>query len=150
MDLGGAHAHRGAVLSIVLAWETFKDWLSATVGLSHWDLHVILGLGFFLAFGRLMRRPLTSFLPILPVALLELGNETLDFLRAWIPHWYWNARDTVIEVALTLGPPLAVVLLARGWPPARRAAARLWFRLRFPPRREHIVVPTRRPDDRLR
>lgn len=137
------------MLSIVLAWETFKDWLSATVHLTHWDLHVILGLGFFLLFARLLRRPLASFLPLLPVALLELGNETLDFLRAWIPHWDWNVHDTIIEVALTLGPPLALVLLARLWPRLRRVASVLWFRLRFPARREHIAVRTRpRGDER--
>ena len=135
------------MLSIVLAWETFKDWLSATVGLTHWDLHVILGLGLFLAFGRLLRRPPTSLLPLLPVALLEFGNETLDFLRAYIPHWSWNARDTAIEVALTLGPPLAVVVVARLWPTIARVAARLWFRLRFPARREHITIRLR-PGDR--
>ncbi|WP_242097972.1 hypothetical protein [Sphingomonas sp. CROZ-RG-20F-R02-07] len=131
------------MLSIVLAWETFKDWLSATVHLTHWDLHVILGLAFFFAFGRLLRRPLTAFLPLLPVALLELGNETLDFLRAYIPHWDWNLHDTVIEVALTLGPPLCVILLARSWPALASLARRGWFRLRFPTRRAFIHIRTR-------
>lgn len=131
------------MLSIVLAWETFKDWLSATAHLTHWDLHVILGLGFFLVFGRLLRRPLTSFLPLLPVALLELGNEILDFLRAYIPHWAWNFHDTVIEVVLTLGPPLALVLLARSRPLLGGIARRVWFRLRFPPRRRFIHIRTR-------
>ena len=104
------------LLTIVLAWETFKDWLSATVGLSHWDLHVIFGLGVFLMVGRLLRRPLTSFLPLLP--------------------------------ALTLGPPLAVVVAARLWPTVRHLAKRLWFQLRFPPRQEHIAVKVHR-DERL-
>jgi hypothetical protein len=128
------------MLPVVLAWETFKDWLSATVHLSHWDLHVILGLGFYILFARLMRRPFTAFLPLAPVALLELGNETLDFLRAYLPHWYWNWPDTIVEVALTLGPPLAVIIVARTWPWLRRAAGRLWFRLRFPPRRKWIRI----------
>lgn len=131
------------MLSIVLAWEAFKDWLSATVHLTHWDLHVILGLAFFFGFARLLRRPLTAFLPLLPVALLELGNETLDFLRAYIPHWEWNLYDTVIEVALTLGPPLCVILLARSWPALASLARRGWFRLRFPTRREFIHIRTR-------
>lgn len=133
---------------VVIAWETFKDWLSATVHLSHWSLHVILGLAFFLLFARALRRPLSSPLPLLPVALLEAGNETLDFLRAWIPHWYWNAHDTLIEIALTLAPPLALMLLARAWPALRRLAAAAWFRLRFPPRREHIRVGLREDERR--
>lgn len=131
------------MLTIVLAWETFKDWLAATAHLTHWDLHLILGLAFFLIFARLLCRPLTSFLPLLPVALLELGNETLDFLRAYIPHWTWNVHDTIIEVALTLGPPLALILLMR----SRRVVAHLiqylWFRIRFPTRREFIHIRTR-------
>lgn len=140
------------MLSIVLAWETFKDWLAATVHLTHWDLHVILGLGLLIGFGRVLRRPLRSFLPLLPVAVLELLNETLDFLRAYIPHWYWNAHDTAIEIALTLVPPLALILLARLWPVLARAVprqlSRLWIRLRFPPRRGHIEVRTHRPPPR--
>ena len=63
------------MLSIVLAWETFKDWLSARVHLSHWDLHVIVGLAIFLLFARLLRRPLTSLVPLIPVALLELATK---------------------------------------------------------------------------
>ena len=101
------------MLTIVLAWEDFKDRLSATVHLSHWDLHVILGVALFLVFGRLLRRPLTSFLPVLLVALLEFGNELLDALRAYFGNWYWNWPDTLVEVALTLGPPFAIASAAR-------------------------------------
>ena len=136
------------MLPIVLAWETFKDWLSATVHLSHWNLHVILGLASFLLFARLLRRPLTSFVPLIPVALLELGNETLDFLRAWIPHWTWNGHDTLIEIALTLGPPTLLVLLARSLPRLRRLVGAALFRWRFPPRRDPIEVRVR--DDEAR
>lgn len=128
------------MLRVVTVWEDFKDWLSATAHLSHWTLHVVFGLAFYLLFGRLLRRPLSSLLPILPVALLELGNETLDFLRAWLPHWYWNWPDSLREVGLTLGPPLLVALAARALPVGRSAIERGWLRLRFPPRREHIFV----------
>lgn len=106
------------MLSAVLAWETFKDRVSARVHPTHWDLHVILGLVLFLLFARLLRRPPTSLVPLVPVALLELGNETLDFLRAW-PRWCWNWPDTLIEIALTLAPPLA----SRCWRRACRGCA---------------------------
>ena len=101
------------MLSLVLAWETFKDWLSKTVGLTHWDLHIIIGLALLFGLGRIMRRPLRSFLPLLPIALLELGNEMLDFLRTVYGAWYWNWPDTIVEIGLTLGPPLLVILCAR-------------------------------------
>ncbi len=139
------------MLSVVLAWEGFKDWLSATAHLTHWDLHLLLGLGCFVLFARLLRRPLTSFAPLVPVAMLEAVNEGLDFLRAWIPHWAWNGRDTLVEVALTLVPPLLLAMVARRLPGMRRRGAAAWFRLRFPPRRERIRIATRddrrRPDD---
>lgn len=101
------------MLSLVLAWENFKDWLSNTIGLTHWDLHVIIGLVLLIVFGRIMRRPLGSFMPLVPIALLELGNETLDFLRTVYGAWYWNWPDTIVETALTLGPPLLVIVCAR-------------------------------------
>ena len=134
------------MLTIVLAWEAFKDWLAASAHLTHWNLHVILGLGFFVLFALVLRRRLSSFVPLLPVALLEGGNELLDFLRAWLPHWRWNGRDTLIEIALTLVPPLALALFVRALPVARRLGAAAIFRLRVPPRRDPIVVRIR--DDR--
>ena len=128
------------MLSIVLAWETFKDWLSGAVHLTHWNLHVVFGLTLFLLFARLLRRPLMSFLPLLPVAFFELCNETLDFLRTCYGHWYWNWPDTLIEIALTLGPPLGLAAIARNGPTIGRLAASFWLTLRFPPRCEHISI----------
>ena len=108
---------------IVLAWESFKDWLSASVHLTHWDLHVIVGLLGFFGFGRLMRRPITSSLPIVPIAVLELLNELSDFLRAYVPDWPWAWRDTIVEIGLTLLPPLLVVVAARLLRARRRSCA---------------------------
>lgn len=132
------------MFEIVLAWEAFKDWLSTTLHLTHWHLHIIVGLVLLVLFGRLMRRPLSSFLPLAPIAALEALNEISDFTRYYVSGWPWTPTATAIEVALTLVPPIIVIVLSRCWPFVNEAWSSLWFRLRFPPRREHIHVRTRR------
>src|SRR5581483_4520378 len=103
------------LFGVVLVWEDFKDWLSDDLHISHWAIHVTIGIPLFLLFARLMRKPLSSALPLIPVALLEFINELLDFLRDYVPHWVWNYRATAVEVALTLVPPAVLVITARAW-----------------------------------
>lgn len=97
----------------VLGWERFKDWLSATVHLTHHQLHVVVGLLLFVAGARLLRRPLGSALPLVPVAVLELINEASDFARYFISGWPWTAHETLIDIALTLAPPMVLMVVAR-------------------------------------
>lgn len=101
------------MVAIVLGWETFKDWLSATLHLSHHDLHLILGLGLTLGFGRVLRRPLGAWLPLGIVAALELLNETSDFARYYLSDWPWTPWETLVDIVITLLPALAIVLAAR-------------------------------------
>jgi hypothetical protein len=101
------------LFKIVLAWENFKDWASAELHISHWTIHAAVGIPLLLIFGRLMRKPLASPAPLLPVAALELINELLDFLRDFVPGWVWNWSATSVEVTLTLVPPVVLILLAR-------------------------------------
>ena len=101
------------MFAIVLSWEAFKDWLAATIHVTHWDLHVIVGVSLFKLFGRLTHRPLTSFLPLLPVAGLEAINEAFDFGRYVMSGWPWTPRSTLIEIALTLLPSMAIIAAAR-------------------------------------
>jgi hypothetical protein len=101
------------LFDVVLSWENFKDWLSGEIHISHWALHAVIGIPLLLIFSRLMRRPITSPVLLLPVAGLELINELLDYLRDFVPGWVWNYPATAIEVALTLVPPAILILLAR-------------------------------------
>ena len=144
MDFLRRHGEKRKMFEIVLAWEAFKDWLSTTLHLTHWHLHVVVGLVLLVLFGRLMRRPLRSFIPLAPIAVLEAINEISDFTRYYVSDWPWTPTSTAIEIALTLVPPTAVIVLAKCWPLIEEAAGSLWFRLRFPPRREHIHVRTKR------
>ena len=103
----------------VESWEAFKDWLSATVHLTHHQLHLVLGVLLLLAFGRLLRRPLGAWLPLLLVLGLELANEVSDFLRYWVAGWPWLPEAALIDIALTIALPLVIVLVAR-WRAGRR------------------------------
>ena len=101
------------MVPIVLAWEQMKVWLSASTGLSHHDFHLILGVLLTLGFGRLLRVPLGSWTPLLIVFGLEMVNEAFDFTRYYIDSYPWGPGPTLVDIALTMLPPLAIVLAAR-------------------------------------
>ena len=104
---------KNAGLAIVLDWEAFKVWLSATTGLSHHDYHVLLGVALTLGLTWLLRVPLGSWIPIGIVLGLELVNEAFDFTRYYIDHYPWGPGPMLIDIALTMTAPLAIVLAAR-------------------------------------
>jgi hypothetical protein len=97
----------------VLSWESFKNWLSGTTGLTHNDWHILLGLALTLGFTRVLRRPLGSWLPLLLVLALELINETSDFTRYYVAGWPWEPGPTLVDIALTMAAPLAITIIVR-------------------------------------
>ena len=109
----GVVAHSSAMVGIVLDWEVFKVWLTATSGLTHHDFHLLLGVLLTLGFGWLLRRPLGSWLPLILVLGLELVNEAFDFIRYHIDSYPWGPGPMLVDIALTMLPPLAIVLAAR-------------------------------------
>lgn len=106
-------ASHSAMIAIVLDWERFKVWLSATSGLTHHDFHLLLGVLLTLGFGWLLRRPLGSWLPLILVFGLELINEAFDFIRYHIDSYPWGPGPMLFDIALTMLPPLAIVMAAR-------------------------------------
>lgn len=101
------------MFALVLDWENFKVWLSAATGLSHHDWHLILGLVLTFGIGRLLRRPLGSFVPLGIVLALELVNEVFDFIRNLVPGWPLQPGAAAVDVAITILPALGIVLAAR-------------------------------------
>lgn len=101
------------MIALVLDWEAFKVWLTATTGLSHHDWHLLLGVLLTLGFTRLLRLPLGAWIPLLIVLALELVNEALDFTRYHIDGYPWGPGPMLVDIALTMLPPLAIVLAAR-------------------------------------
>lgn len=101
------------MVRIVLDWEQVKIWLSATTGLSHHDFHLLLGVLLTLAFTRLLRMSLGAWTPLAIVLALELVNEAFDFTRYYIDGYPWSPGPMLVDIALTIVPPLAIVLAAR-------------------------------------
>lgn len=101
------------MVTIVLAWEQMKVWLSASTGLSHHDFHLILGVLLTLGLTRLLRLPLGSWTPLVIVFGLEMINEAFDFTRYYIDSYPWGPGPTLVDIAITMLPPLAIVLAAR-------------------------------------
>lgn len=113
MDFAVRRRQEPVVFALVLDWEDFKVWLSAMSGLSHHDWHLILGLVLTFGLGRLLHRPLGSFVPLGIVLGLELVNEAFDFARNLVPGWPLEYRAAAIDVAITILPALGIVLAAR-------------------------------------
>lgn len=120
------------MFAIVLDWEMFKVWLSATLDISHHDIHLILGLALTFGFGWILRRPLGSWLPLGIVLVLELINEAFDFIRNLVPGWPLLPGEAAIDIAITILPALAIILAAR-W------NSRHYYHFR---RRKQITVKT--------
>lgn len=100
-------------VDLPLLWTVTKDWLSAMLHLTHTDLHLVLGIVVTLLFGRLLRRPLTSWLPLLPVAVLEFINEGLDALTTRLTSAGQRWFETMVGVAATLLPSALIIAAAR-------------------------------------
>ncbi|WP_029625228.1 hypothetical protein [Sphingomonas sp. PAMC 26605] len=101
------------MVQIVLDWEAFKVWLSATTGLSHHDIHLIVGVLLTMAFTVVLRVPLWSWRPLSIVLALELVNETFDFARYSIGGYPWGPVPSLIDIALTIVPAGLIVSAAR-------------------------------------
>lgn len=101
------------MVRIILDWEQVKVWLSASTGLSHHDFHLLLGVLLTLGFTRMLRLPLGAWLPLLIVLGLELVNEAFDFARYHIDSYPWGPGPMLVDIALTMVPPLLIVLAAR-------------------------------------
>lgn len=101
------------MFKLALAWESFKVWLTDTLPFSHHDYHLMLGVLLTLGLGWLLRRPLGSWLPLVLVFVLEMTNEVLDFTRYYLDNYPWGPGPALIDIAITMLPPLAIVLAAR-------------------------------------
>lgn len=100
-------------MPIVLAWETFKDRLSSVTHITHHGLHLILGLLLTVVIGRALGKPRTSWVPPAIVLCLELINEASDFTRYYVSNWPWTPYETLLDIIITMGPPILLVLVAR-------------------------------------
>lgn len=96
-------------------WAILKNMLSAESGLSHWQLHTIIGLAVFAGTALFAPRRWPSWWLLAPITFLEVLNEVSDvtlFYSAGAGR-YWQPSDALIEMILTLAPSAAILILAR-------------------------------------
>ena len=110
------------MFQMVLGWESLKVWLTTSTGVDHRDFHLVLGVLLTLGIGWLLRRPIGDWLPLGIVAAFELVNEAFDFIRYRVDHYPWGPEPMLVDIAVTLLPPLAIILAAR-WDARRVYAA---------------------------
>jgi hypothetical protein len=67
--------------------------------------------GIYLLTCVVLRRPLGSAVPWLVVAVLELADETSDFVRYYVSAWPWTATNTVEDIVNTLFWPSVLVMM---------------------------------------
>lgn len=105
---------------LLVAYETVKMWLEATLSISQPVLHAGAGVLLYLIFTPLLRRRWGSFVPLAPVLAIELANEAADYWRYRLAGWPWTWWPTVGDITATIGPPLMMAIVLR-W--MRRAEA---------------------------
>jgi hypothetical protein len=99
--------------SVVDTWLTVKTSLEQSLPFSSAWLHIVIGPLVFLAAAALLRKPVTSWLPWLVLALLALLNEVADI----VPHRWPDGPRRFIEsgrdFALSMLVSTLILLVAR-------------------------------------
>jgi hypothetical protein len=102
-----------ALLLAMTSWHQSKLFVEHSVAMSHDSLHIIVGALLWLAFGLLLRRPLTFWRPWLGVLVFILWNETVDLsLEQW-PDPGWQYGESAKDLILTLSMPTLMMAAAR-------------------------------------
>lgn len=76
-------------------------------------LHILLGLGIYLAAAALLRLPLRSWIPWLIVLAAQLINEAADILRDLLRGYNLPLRGGLLDTVVTMFLPSLIVLVAR-------------------------------------
>jgi hypothetical protein len=97
-------------------WSSLKTFVEYSTDVSHDVLHFLTGLGAWLLIAVLVRRPISSFLPLAITVALAFVNEAADL---WFDVWPERARqlgELAKDLFTTLAVPLLLFLLARAYP----------------------------------
>ena len=106
------------------SWHQGKLFIEHAIAIDHDALHVIVGVLFWLVFGLLTRRPISSWRPWLWLLALILWNETVDLWTEQWPDPGMQYGEGAKDILLTMLLPTVLGLLVRVAPglfgPARR------------------------------
>ena len=104
----------GQMVSAVFAtWYEIKMGIEAVGAVSDDALHVIAGVLFHLLFAVILRRPLSSWRPVIAVLAILIFNEAVDL---WVERWPSLAQqlgESAKDVSLTMALPVLLALSLR-------------------------------------
>lgn len=98
------------------AWYETKQFLQHSSTVSMDALHVLAGATALVGLSLLLRRPVSSWLPLLIVFVLALINEAVDL---WVEQWPEPAMqygESAKDLVLTMLLPTLTLITARQWP----------------------------------
>lgn len=98
------------------SWHDSKLFLERLTSVSHDALHVITGTCLWLLLALILRRPVTSWLPLLGLLVTVLFNELVD---VWVEIWpepSMQAGEAAKDVVTTIALPLLLLLAFRAAP----------------------------------
>jgi hypothetical protein len=91
-------------------WSTAKALITEETGLSRDALHLLAGIGAYLILTAILPRRASPWLPWLLILVAGLANEYADYLyETWPGQW----RESLKDMATTLGLPTLLILLGR-------------------------------------
>jgi hypothetical protein len=112
------------IVAAMSSWHQGKLFIEHSLSISHDSIHIIVGMLLWLAFGLLLRRPLTSWRPWVWLFAVILWNETVDL---WIERWPDPGQqygEGAKDLILTMLVPTILIAAARLRPDLFMASAR--------------------------
>jgi hypothetical protein len=110
------HSLWKTLVAAMTSWHQGKLFIEHSLTINHDSLHMLVGVLLWLAFGLLLRRPLTSWRPWLWLFAIILWNETVDL---WIEQWPDPGQqygEGAKDLLLTMVVP-TILLFAARWRP---------------------------------
>ena len=110
------HSLWKTLVAATTSWHQGKLFIEHSLTINHDSLHMLVGVLLWLAFGLLLRRPLTSWRPWLWLFAIILWNETVDL---WIEQWPDPGQqygEGAKDLLLTMAVP-TILLFAGRWRP---------------------------------
>jgi len=101
------------IVAAMSSWHQGKLFIEHSLSISHDSIHIIVGMLLWLAFGLLLRRPLTSWRPWFCLFAVILWNETVDL---WIERWPDPGQqygEGAKDLILTMLVPTILIAAAR-------------------------------------
>lgn len=100
-------------MAAMSSWHEGKLFVEHSVSISHEALHIFVGVLLWLAFGLLLRRPLSSWWPWLWVLGLILWNETVDLWNEQWPDPGQQYGEGAKDVLITMLVPTLLMTAVR-------------------------------------